>query len=167
MQKLAPNRRSNAPWRGQSKYTLDFWYLPLHPGKRSCWLFPKDMEWELHAGQNHDPQATCMLKSLYLQKVNIVGQMNFPYSICGSLYFSRSRGRWTCFWETVIHLARATLSAQQFLSEPHMLQVLPLVTRWHSTDRPQKKHQYLCDWKKVCAELFSKEESPSTEGSGE
>ena len=73
--------------------------------------------------------------------------MNFLYSICGSLYFSRSRGRWTCFWETVIQLARATLNAQPFLGEPHMLQAFPLVTRWHSTDRPQKKHQCLCDWK--------------------
>lgn len=72
---------------------LNFDFFTCSSWKEILLASPKRHRMRTPCRTETSPQACMhMLGSLYLQKENAVGQMNSPYSICGSLYFVRSRG---------------------------------------------------------------------------
>ena len=123
MQKLALRRGSNSMHLEEDSHKpLIFMFTPLlerDPAdfSQKTWSENSMQDRIMTLSQYAFPQV----ESLYLQKENTVGQMNSPYCTCGILYFARSRGSWTSFWKRVICLARAALSAQQYMGELHVL----------------------------------------------
>lgn len=149
-------RTTTNPW------TLIF--LPVHPRKRSCQLLPKDIEWELHVGQKHHPRHACTCWGHCIFKKRMQWDKWTPHTPFVAVYTLSGPEVDVILGNRI---TRATLSAQQFLSELYMLQVFPLVTGSQSTDRWQEEIPVSLWLKAVCAEPLNKEESLSTEGSGE
>lgn len=62
--------------------------------------------------------------------------------LCQSVFCSIQR--WTRFQKAVIYFRRTTLSADQSLSELHMLQLFPLALGPHSSGKALDEGQLLC-----------------------